>query len=173
MTEAELSNAIKLAVQHLVAIDLHERMENRPSIDSVSEHPDKDRCFFDYAGLMSELTSIERDLQRGRTRLANLRNHFARGEMQPFDKCGRAIATACELATKSVVDIQNAMRQAQQDHPPQTREMTLQKAAVFEAASLVGARDRRVRSVAKRIMQAAAITEPSEASLTCWVNALR
>lgn len=173
MNDKEITKWVKSTAERLVALDLAERLDNRPSIASLNGHPDKASCFFEYDGFLAELEAIECDLQSAYDRLASLRNHFARGEMQPYHYSAKPLSDSCEYAIKALTDVKNAKQSAAFEHPPKTRALYLQKWATIEAAGLVGASDRRVCSIAKRLMLEARISEPSTAAMRRWLAEYR
>lgn len=180
MTEQEISLMVMDAGDRLREMLLDMQLNDRPSEESLKTHPNRADCAFDHAAYVSELESIERDLDSAYSRLSRLRNRFSTGQMKPYGN-GKAISVACENTVKTLVEVGQEKERVHRDHSPKTRELTLQKWATEEAAYIVGKGSRNVRSVAYQIMEAGGLEtktadgdlKPSNATLTLWIKEIR
>ena len=180
-TEKELKKWIASSGQYLREKDLRDRLLNRPSIDSLNEHPDKSVCFYDYDGFVSELDSLERDLEAADKRLQQLTTHFTFNRMAPFGNQEHRIFAAREFALNALVQARLAKHELRIEHPARTRSLSLEKSAVQLAAAFFPSGDRRVRGVAREIMEAAGLeivtvdgeSKPSNATISNWIKELR
>ncbi|MBS3996116.1 MAG: hypothetical protein KGZ67_02075 [Hydrogenophaga sp.] len=143
----------------------------KPSRETLDEHPDAAGLFHDYDAIKTELDSATADLMRAYSRLSNLRRHFSKGELRPFDSMGAPISTATTCTAKACAELEIAKARLMHEHPPKTRELELQRTAVRIAYARLHIRDPRgVRAAAKQMLLRAGIVQPSERSLTAWIS---
>ena len=170
-TDREITAWVKSSAKYLREKDLRDRLNKRPSNESLNNHPERGNCFHDYEGFVSELQSIEHDLNAAVCRLQSLHAHFEFGRMQPYDVSGPHIVTALGMASDALAQIRITKCEAELEHPAKNRELSPQKAAVRLAFSMFSAADRRrIRAVAERITLEAGLTAPTPATVTRWLN---
>lgn len=180
MTEQEISEMVVDAGERLKEMILEVQLNDRPSAESLKNHPNKADCAFDYPSYVSELESIECDLNAAYSRLTRLRNRFTTSQMTPYGN-GTAIYVACKNTAKTLVEVGQEKERIHREHSPKTRELIFQKWATDEAANIVGINSRKLRSVAYQIMEVGGLEtnlsdgklKPSKATLTLWISEIR
>lgn len=193
ITKKESSEWLESSARYLREKDLRDRLNNRPTTKSLNGHPDKAACYDTFADFVGKLETIERDLGAAVHRLAKLDELFMVGirrpghtfetsRNQPFENQANRIHAAYENAQKSLTEIQCARIEVNEEHPPATRELALQKSATKLAFGQFAVSDsRRVRAEAKRLMEKIGLQTisldgdpmPSPATLTAWLKEFR
>lgn len=170
-TDREITAWVKSSAKYLREKDLRDRLNKRPSNESLNDHPDRGSCFHDYEGFVSELQSIEHDLNAAVCRIGSLHAHFEFGRMQPYGGSGPHISTALNMAEAALAQIRITKREAELEHPAKRRELSLQKDAVRLAFGMFSVADRRnIRAVAERITLEVGLAVPTPATVTRWLK---
>lgn len=171
MSDRELDAWIEGCAQYLIEKRERVALRHRPRLEDLQDHPDKARCHLDFEQMTGELESLERMAKSLSDRLGTLSGHFELGRLVPFDAAGHDVIAAREAAVNAWVAIRMAQQQIAAHHPPATRALELQQSAVRLAFAYCGqTAKRKVRSIAKRIMVKAGLSEPDEKSITTWLD---
>lgn len=108
----------------------------RPTTDDLQKYGIK--SIHDYEGLMSELNSAEREIQKALKRLNNLTAHFELERLAPFEDISARVRQANDFTSEAWASVRSARVEARGKHPAKTREKTIQKAAYRLAHAYVG-----------------------------------
>lgn len=158
-TEHEITQEVKSAARYLGEKDLRDQLNQRPADNSRF-------------GLNLKL--IERDIADAVTRLAGILSEFEFGKLQSVEKQENHFHAAYEAASDALAELRIATIELNIEHPTRTRKLELQKSAARLAYSMFQPGDgRRVRDVAKRIMDHAGLGEPAAATVSRWLKEFR
>lgn len=129
---------------------------------------------FGTANFSSKLESISAELSAAYQQLKALRGHFSNGNMVPFDHMGKRTNDATRQVIEALVTIHGMQYQLRLENPARSRELSLQKSAVWMAHCMKGIiGERQVRKVSKRIMDGARLGCPDDSTLTKWLQAFK
>lgn len=187
LADRELKARIASHAKYIEQWILDNRLYDRPSFkDRVKKknknevigqgldgHPEKDKSFHDFDGFMSELQTAEKDLKAAHEKLSQLRNHFSKGVMIPFENVTSAVNAASGLAAQACVAVGHAVEATREAHPDSDKTLRPQRVAVWLAWVEIGDKDRRaVRGLAKKIIESVrpSLKTPSEGTLNTMVN---
>lgn len=175
MTERELNDWIESCAQYLIEQRARDALNHRPSIEDLDKHPDKTKCFYSFEEMTGKLKELKQKAKELSDELIPLLRHFAYGRLVPFNVANNDIRRAFDQATGAWVSIVMAQQQIDVRHPPNTRSLDLQKSAVRLAYACCGlSNSRQARSIARKIMRKAGITEPKSASsISNWIKEFR
>lgn len=170
-TDADISAWVKSCAKYLIEKrdrELFFSGRRTPSGDAVPH-------FHDYDGVMSELDSLERDINSALRRITNLHTHFCMGELIPFEGTHNDIVRARDALWTAWSSVTKAKQDTREMHPPPGKALSLQKAATRLATGpfAVGDGFRSVRALAKRIMIEAKLPVPDEKTITNWIRELK
>ena len=171
MKNLTLEKWISDGAMYLCDLRDHVDLWERPNREMLDRNKAGSKVFHDFESLQVEIKSATEDLQRAHVALASLRRHFTRGELEPFESLRGAISAATASAAKARAELAIAADRLSVEHPPKTKDLTLQRSAVSLAyAYLHLSNPRGVRSAAKKMLLEAGIEQPSERSLSAWIQ---
>lgn len=171
MSQPTIDEWIRDCAAYLIELRTFEEVEVRPARVDLEKHSNGKNVFHDFSAIGEELNRANDEIKKAYKRLHNLRSHFSKGELKPFESIEARISRAATTAAKACAEIGAARDQLEFDHPPQTRALALQQSAVRMAyAYLHMSSPRSVRAAAKKMLTLAGIAEPSERALTMWIN---
>lgn len=159
---------------YILSCEADRRLYERPSNESLEGHPDKRMSHHDFDGFVAELQAAAKGLEVAGKHLRQLRSHFSKGSLQPFDSVAALVEDAGKLSAQAAALVENAERATRDIHPPRSRELAAQKTAVRLAYAATHVKHpRKTREIARRILECAGLAEPDEKSLTNWLRELR
>lgn len=171
---ADMRAWIQDCAAYILACEADRRLYERPSVESLEGHPDKRMSHHDFDGFVAELQAAAKGLEVASKHLRQLRGHFSKGSLQPFDSVARLVNDAAKLSAQAAAMVRNAEDATREMHPPRSRELAPQKAAVRLAYAATHVKyPRKTREIARRILECAGLAEPDEKSLTNWLRELR
>lgn len=128
--------------------------------------------FYDTAGFLAKLDSVERDLVSAVTHLSGIRNRLDLEKYSQFTLQSKRVSSALASALTSLATVKHTQQSVKNERPQVTRSNYYQKSAARLAFGIVGDRVRgEARAVALKIMDKAGLMPPPETStLTKWLG---
>lgn len=170
MTAEEQEREIQSCAAYL--LEKKERLlMQRPTIESLNNHPRKAECIYTYAEMIGKLEDIKTALNQAVEGLNDIESHFVFGRLEPYFTADLDISLARKSAISSLASTLIAIGEVKEQHPPKTRELTLHKSAARLAHAHFIKKDRdKARKLAHRIIEAAGLDSLDESTLTRWLQ---
>ncbi|MDD3576093.1 MAG: hypothetical protein AB7U63_17310 [Porticoccaceae bacterium] len=170
MTAEEQEREIQSCAAYLLG-QKERLLMQRPTIESLNNHPRKAECIYTYAEMIDRLDAIQKMLEKTQEEINTIRGHFCFGRLEPFIEVSPEINDASNGAVDAWVKITQARQLIRFRHPPKTRGLTLHKSAARLAHAHFIKKDRhKAREVAHRIIEAAGLEPMDESTLTKWLQ---